>query len=644
MALITNCHHRHEQHQHQKQHHSHQHEHPHHRENLLYSSPHERVRQARGQIVSSLGSSPQILKVSTDEAKVRPGLSELQLSVEKIRRGGEASASPREETPSFACCCSAIALRGKIIHCRSRINRASSNYVSPYTTVMVTLLISLFVCNLVNLSSSDSPSNSFEQQQYLHQQQNSPSGVHFDGKNVKSSSSKSSQQQQTSDSFVRRTLSPRTVKIKYGSLRGSLIALGTFSPGQNVKVKGYIEVFQGIPYATPPIASLRFMPPVTPAYWKGTKLCTKFAPVCPQILPRLVLRFNSTSSSSSTLTNSNNNSGNNNSNNNFNTSDCLSFLLKFTSINSVKGAKNQSKNKQNTSSNFKPSNDVNSSKTESNVATLCHRQLLLERISSYLNEQSEDCLYLNLFLPYPTSALNGSSKWKTFSPLKLIECYKLLLTKLPAPPIIYFFYLYISLCISFCRLGLWLSLVICTRLPLQLLLLLLLLFWAICTKLILSLPLSSPWCNFSFFPSLRIWLLLLFRFVRYYFIGSGHWLPFNPFLLPSLASVTAWLFLIFFPLLGPLSLLDSGSCCALSSRPLILSLYRPSLFGREILFCPFSPCFSFRFTWINEPSELQVGFGRYKNKGHRHTAGWRERERERERGEKEEELGERKKM
>lgn len=53
------------------------------------------------------------------------------------------------------------------------------------------------------------------------------------------------------------------------------------------KVRGYVEVFRGIPYATPPVASLRFMPPMTPVYWKGTRLFTKFAAVCPQILPVL---------------------------------------------------------------------------------------------------------------------------------------------------------------------------------------------------------------------------------------------------------------------------------------------------------------------------------------------------------------------
>ncbi|GLV39057.1 Neuroligin 3 [Carabus blaptoides fortunei] len=46
-----------------------------------------------------------------------------------------------------------------------------------------------------------------------------------------------------------------------------------------------VEVFRGIPYASPPVGSLRFMPPVTGALWSGVKMADKFGPVCPQRLP-----------------------------------------------------------------------------------------------------------------------------------------------------------------------------------------------------------------------------------------------------------------------------------------------------------------------------------------------------------------------
>ncbi|RWS31835.1 hypothetical protein B4U80_10993 [Leptotrombidium deliense] len=41
----------------------------------------------------------------------------------------------------------------------------------------------------------------------------------------------------------------------------------------------------GIPYASPPIGKLRFMPPVTSAHWNGIKSAHITGPVCPQKLP-----------------------------------------------------------------------------------------------------------------------------------------------------------------------------------------------------------------------------------------------------------------------------------------------------------------------------------------------------------------------
>ena len=47
-----------------------------------------------------------------------------------------------------------------------------------------------------------------------------------------------------------------------------------------------VAVFLGIPFASPPIRSLRFMPPVASSPWKGIKTANRFAPVCPQEFPK----------------------------------------------------------------------------------------------------------------------------------------------------------------------------------------------------------------------------------------------------------------------------------------------------------------------------------------------------------------------
>ncbi|MDQ1397391.1 MAG: para-nitrobenzyl esterase, partial [Acidimicrobiaceae bacterium] len=42
-------------------------------------------------------------------------------------------------------------------------------------------------------------------------------------------------------------------------------------------------VFRGVPFAAPPIGERRFRPPAPPEPWDGTRDCTAFAPICPQV-------------------------------------------------------------------------------------------------------------------------------------------------------------------------------------------------------------------------------------------------------------------------------------------------------------------------------------------------------------------------
>jgi hypothetical protein len=61
-------------------------------------------------------------------------------------------------------------------------------------------------------------------------------------------------------------ITSRIVHTKYGALSGTIVQLENLN--RNL---GPVEVFRGIPYASPPTGSLRFMPPVTGALWSGVK-------------------------------------------------------------------------------------------------------------------------------------------------------------------------------------------------------------------------------------------------------------------------------------------------------------------------------------------------------------------------------------
>lgn len=75
----------------------------------------------------------------------------------------------------------------------------------------------------------------------------------------------------------RGAVSPRTVQTKYGTLRGTIHEM------RATKMQP-VEMFLGVPYAAPPVGSLRFMPPVTPRAWADVFLADRHSPVCPQKL------------------------------------------------------------------------------------------------------------------------------------------------------------------------------------------------------------------------------------------------------------------------------------------------------------------------------------------------------------------------
>lgn len=72
----------------------------------------------------------------------------------------------------------------------------------------------------------------------------------------------------------------REITLKQGRLKGVVRSL------KNGKLPP-VEVFMGIPYAAPPVGSLRFMPPGSPPNWRGVRVFESFGPVCPQNPPDL---------------------------------------------------------------------------------------------------------------------------------------------------------------------------------------------------------------------------------------------------------------------------------------------------------------------------------------------------------------------
>ncbi|KAK3564247.1 hypothetical protein QTP86_012026 [Hemibagrus guttatus] len=48
------------------------------------------------------------------------------------------------------------------------------------------------------------------------------------------------------------------------------------------EILGPVDQYLGVPYAAPPVAEKRFLPPEPPSSWSGIKNATHFAPVCPQ--------------------------------------------------------------------------------------------------------------------------------------------------------------------------------------------------------------------------------------------------------------------------------------------------------------------------------------------------------------------------
>lgn len=68
-----------------------------------------------------------------------------------------------------------------------------------------------------------------------------------------------------------------SVKTRYGIVQGMILSLpNPLNP---------VEVFLGIPYATPPLGINRFSPTRNPQSWSGTRMADRHGPACPQRFP-----------------------------------------------------------------------------------------------------------------------------------------------------------------------------------------------------------------------------------------------------------------------------------------------------------------------------------------------------------------------
>lgn len=82
------------------------------------------------------------------------------------------------------------------------------------------------------------------------------------------------------NSFMRNAkISTRIVQTRYGRLQGLILPMDAH------RYLKPIEMFLGVPYATPPVQSNRFSPTRTPSPWDGIRVSDKLGPVCPQKMP-----------------------------------------------------------------------------------------------------------------------------------------------------------------------------------------------------------------------------------------------------------------------------------------------------------------------------------------------------------------------
>jgi carboxylesterase type B len=75
--------------------------------------------------------------------------------------------------------------------------------------------------------------------------------------------------------------SPTLIETKYGKLQGTCNVVPIADPDTPNRAENVIS-WLGVPFAQPPIGSLRFMPPAEVICWTGVRNATSFSPACMQ--------------------------------------------------------------------------------------------------------------------------------------------------------------------------------------------------------------------------------------------------------------------------------------------------------------------------------------------------------------------------
>lgn len=70
---------------------------------------------------------------------------------------------------------------------------------------------------------------------------------------------------------IKNKLNPRIVQTRYGEVQGLIRSF------ENAKFLKPIDVYLGIPYATPPVGSNRFSPTRAPSPWEGVRFVLNFS-------------------------------------------------------------------------------------------------------------------------------------------------------------------------------------------------------------------------------------------------------------------------------------------------------------------------------------------------------------------------------